>query len=273
MDKQQEGQWVVPNPQIPRSFGLMNIIFGVIFLLLGIASVAWAFIAPGFTKQFQDQMKLQVEQAKVKRQTDISALKEKVKSAKTEEEKKDLETELKALESNDGPDATMFDDIMTINADIRIRIYTWSELASGIVLNLLMIVAGAGLLALAEWARRMAITVAWLKIAKWVAVVVVTMVLVIPVTTEKMQKMFVKIEAQTKTRTGRGPTVFPMTGMAEFTAVMSAVSSVAMALVASIYPALTIWFLTRPRARAACLAAASPSPAVPPWPGREPPGP
>jgi len=167
----------------------------------------------------------------------------------------------------------MFDDMMSVGTDIRILIYTWTELASGILLNVLMIIAGAGLLALAEWARRMAIGVAWLKIAKWVAVVVVTMGLVIPVTTEKMQKMFTKIEAQTKTKTGRGPNVFPMGGLAQFTAVMSAVTSVGMALVASIYPALTIWFMTRPRARAACLAASSPSPAVPPWPGREPSGP
>ena len=31
---EQQGKWVVPNPQIPRSFGLMNIIFGAIMVLL-----------------------------------------------------------------------------------------------------------------------------------------------------------------------------------------------------------------------------------------------
>jgi hypothetical protein len=255
MDKQQAGQWVVPNPQIPRSFGVMNLAFGGIFLLVGLGSAAWTYISPAFTQQIQVSVQQELADAKAKRQGEIAALKEKLKAAKAEEEKKDLETQLDALESNDGPDPTMFNDMMGLASDIRLVIYTWTELIVGILLNLLMIIAGVGLLALAEWARRMAITVAWLKIAKWAAVVVVTLVLVIPVTTEKMQKMFTKIQAQTATKGGRTTVAFPMGSLAQFTAVMSAVSSVGMALVASVYPAASIWFLTRPRARAACLAA------------------
>ena len=32
MVKPQQGTWVVPNPQIPRTFGIMNIVFGAILL-------------------------------------------------------------------------------------------------------------------------------------------------------------------------------------------------------------------------------------------------
>jgi len=266
MEKQQAGQWVVPNPQIPRSFGLMNIIFGGLFLLFGIGSAAWTYIAPRFTQQIQVSMQQQLEQAKTKRQGEIAALKEKLKAAKTEEEKKDLETELKALESNEGPDPAMFNDMMTLGSDIRLVIYQWTELSVGILLNVLTIIAGVGLLGLAEWSRKMAISVAWLKIAKWTAVVFFTMVVIVPLTAEKMQKMFTKIEAQAAAKGARGAQGFPMGGLAELTAVMTAVGSVGMAVVASIYPAISIWFLTRPRARAACLATTKPADQ---WPGGE----
>ncbi|MGO9467185.1 MAG: hypothetical protein ACLQIB_51825 [Isosphaeraceae bacterium] len=258
MDKQSEGQWVVPNPQVPRSFGVMSIVFGALLLLYGAGLGLWTFYAPGFVKGFQDQFKEQLADQKAKRQAKIAELKDKVKAATKEEEKKELETELQALESTEGPDPNMLDDAISMNSDIRILTYTYTELATGILLNVCMIVAGCGLLALAEWARRMAIAIAWLKIARWGVIVGVTMLVIIPITTEKMNKMFTNIGKQATARSGRGGSPFPATSLAQMSAVVSAVTSVATAAIASIYPVCLIWFLTRPRARAACVAASKP---------------
>jgi hypothetical protein len=96
------------------------------------------------------------------------------------------------------------------------------------------------------------------------------MFLIIPITTEKMNKMFVGIEKQAKAKAGRTSAAFPLNSLAQMSAVLSSVTSIASALVASIYPVCLIWFLTRPAARAACLAGAS---RAVPWPGREPSGP
>ena len=116
-----------------------------------------------------------------------------------------------------------------------------------------MIIAGIGLLSLAEWARKLAIGVAWLKIARWIVMTIVMMVVVLPITMEKMQKVFDVVETQTKAQGGR-PVVFPMAGsLAQFSVIMGAVFQIFSLVVASIYPALVIWFLTRPRSRAACL--------------------
>jgi len=266
MDKQPEGQWVVPNPQLPRSFGVMNIIFGALLLLYGAGLGLWTYYAPGFVKGFQDQFKEQIAEQNAKRKTQIAELKDKVKAAKTEEEKKDLEMQLGAMESTPGADPAMLDDVWSLNSDRRIQIYTYTELATGILLNVCMIVAGCGLLALAEWARRMAIAVAWVKIARWAVIIGVSMLLIIPITTEKMNKMFTSIEKQATAKTGRAGSPFPANSLAQMSAVVSAVTSVATAAIASIYPVCVIWFLTRPRARAACLVASKPAA---PWPGGE----
>ena len=50
MVKEQQGKWVVPNPQIPRSFGLMNIIFGSLMLLLALGYGFWYLYTPTFTQ-------------------------------------------------------------------------------------------------------------------------------------------------------------------------------------------------------------------------------
>jgi hypothetical protein len=273
MDKKQDGQWVVPNPQIPRSFGLMNIIFGVILIVYAIALALLFYIMPVLSKPIQAQVQKQVAEQRSKHQGKIASLKEKLKAAKNDDEKKDIEIELGALEADPVPDPAIFDDMMglSVYTDYRIVIYQWADSSTGILLNLLMIIAGAGLLALAEWGRRLAIAVAWLKIARWILIVVVNLVLVIPVTTEKTQPTMAKIDAQISVKSGgRAATPFPMRSLAQFQAVAGAVMVVAGALIASVYPAVSLWFLTRPRARAACLAASSPSVVSWPPPGGEP---
>jgi hypothetical protein len=104
--------------------------------------------------------------------------------------------------------------------DIWITNYYFAAIYTGLLLNLLMIISGAGLLVLAEWARRLALGVAWLEILYWVAHVVVTMVLVLPIL-EREQHEGLRV--------------------------------VYIAVAAAVYLSLLVWFLTRPRARAACL--------------------
>lgn len=255
MEKQHEGQWVVPNPQIPRSFGLMNILFGVILLLLGAGQLALSYYSPKLFKWVEDRTQQQLEEAKAKRQAKIKELTEKVKTAKTEEEKKDIELELNALQSAPELNPAMFDEMKKLQHDRRLLIYNYSEMSAGIVLNVIMIVSGVGLVALAEWARRLAIVTAWLKIARWTAMTVATIFVILPITTEAMQPLNRSIQAQTTGRPGGPPSPsMVIANLTQISVVISVVSSIGTALVASVYPACLVWFLTRPPARAACMA-------------------
>ncbi len=256
MDKPPEGQWVLPNPQIPRSFGLMNIAFGTILLLCGAAQVALTIYAPVFMGWFENQARKQLEAQEARRASKIAELDEKVKAAKTEEEKADLQIELQALQSKPRVSPNLFDEAKKLQHDLRIVIYTYAEMSAGIVLNILMIVSGVGLVVMAEWSRRLAIATAWLKIARWVAIAAATAFVITPVTTRAMQPTLSNIQMQT-VQAGGGATSFSM-GLAQFSAVINVVAAVGIGLVASVYPVCVIWFLTRPQARAACLPATSP---------------
>jgi hypothetical protein len=270
MGEQQPGKWVVPNPQIPRTFGIMNLVFGILMFVVGAGYVAIAIVAPSFQKQMVGQIEQQQAKSKAEREAKVNELKAKEEAAKTKEEKDALKDERETLELNVPPDLSAMNEMMGFNvfSDIRVAIYSFSEMITGMILNVIMVVSGVGLLGLAEWGRRLAITVAWLKIMRWVAMIVVTLALIVPITAQKTQKMFDSIQqAQARAQAnagGRGAASMPMMNIAAFTSIAGAVAMIFTALIALIYPILSIWFLTRPPARAACLRASNP-PSAPPW--------
>jgi hypothetical protein len=254
MVKEQAGQWVVPNPQIPRSFGLMNIIFGAIMLLVAVGFGLSYIYAPILQKQFQIPIKEQQAKQKAERAEKIADLKKQEAAAKTEEEKKSLAEERSFLEAKVEPDLSAIEDLQNINAfsDARLAVYYVLEIATAIILNVLMIVAGAGLLGLAEWSRRLSIRVSQLKMLRWLAMVIATMVLILPITMERSQKAMSAVEAQIQAQGGTAPPI-SLTAVMRWSMMFGAVVMVFTAIVACVYPALEWWYLSRPPARAACM--------------------
>jgi hypothetical protein len=250
---EQKGKWVVPNPQVPRSFGLMNIIFGSLLLLLALGHGFWYLYTPTFTRQMQEGVKKIEADRKADRDERLADLKKQEADAKTEEEKESLKDEQALVEKNTRVSVVPFGDLSSMNAmsDKRIAAYYAVEVSAAVILNVLMIVSGAGLLGLAEWARRMAIVVAQLKILRWIAMTVALMVLVLPVTMEMTEKAMAAAEAQVNAQGAAMP--LPMSQFLRFGMIFAAVWQVFCAIVAIVYPALLWWYLSRPPARAACM--------------------
>jgi predicted Holliday junction resolvase-like endonuclease len=244
MGDQVEGKWVVPNPQVPRTFGILNIIFGILLLLVGAYSIVMLIIGPKFQTAMVAQMKEQEASRKAEKDAKLAALTKKAEAAKTKEEKEAVEDEREGVEKSSTPIVSgIVSEAMGMASNPRIRAYSAVESTAGIILNLLMITSGIGLLRMSEWGRRLALGVAWLKMLRWLAIVVFTLVVIVPITTEMTQKMMQEVEKQAKSQ---GGAPFPMGNLAQFAAIASAVTSVMSALVASIYPVLSLVFLTRP---------------------------
>jgi hypothetical protein len=254
------GQWVVPNPRIPRSFGWLNIIFGSLMLLIGVGHAVMYAVSPIITTRVQTELRKEQDDSKAKQEAKLAALKHKEDAAETEADKQAIRDERAIVEKQVEPDLSAFNDMMGWNvwSDNRLAIYHIAEVSAGMLLNLLMIISGAGLVALAEWARRLAIGVAWLKILRWAAMIVVTMGFILPITAERTQKAFTQIATQMKAQSGGKAVVGPIGSVGHYMAIFGAVASVFTAVLASVYPAISIWCLTRPPARAACFKPAKP---------------
>ena len=141
-----EGKWVVPNPQIPRSFGLMNIVFGVLLLLTALGFGTWYLLTPTLMRQAQTQVKAEQDREKAERETKIAELKTQEAEAKTAEEKNSLAEERKDLETEKKKKVTVPTmDFSSMNpmADKRLAVYYAIEVSAAVILNVLMIVSGA----------------------------------------------------------------------------------------------------------------------------------
>ena len=250
----QAGRWVVPNPQLPRSFGLMNITFGILLLLTAVGYGLMYAYAPAFQEFMSRPMKQIEEKAKADRAAKIAALKAEEAAAKTEAEKQTLADERAALEAKVVPDMSAFNDLQDLNAytEPRLAIFYILDISTAVVLNVLMIVTGGGLMGLKEWARRLAIRVAQLKILRWLAMVVGAMAVIMPMTMEKMQPAINAMDAQMNAA-GAGGMPFPLASIMRWMFIFGVVFMIFAAIVACVYPAIMWWNLTRPAARAACL--------------------
>ena len=216
-------------------------------------------IAPVIQKQFQSPIKQIQEKEKADRAAKIAELKASEADAKTEAEKKTFADERAAIESKVVVDLSAFDDLQNMTAynEPKLAIYEIFDISTAVVLNVLMIVAGGGLMALKEWARRLAIWVAGLKILRWVLMIVGSMVLIIPMTLDRTEKAMAVVEAQIKA-SGSGAPPFSMTQVARWSLMAGVVFMVFGAIVAAVYPAMMWWYLSRPAARAACMKKPSP---------------
>jgi len=231
----------------------MNIVFGSLLLLVALGYGAWFLYTPTLMRQVQTQVKAEQDRAKAERDTKIADLKKQEAEAKTEEEKKILAQERKDAE-NEKTVSAPFMDFSSMNpmADKRIAVYYAIEVSAAVILNVLMIVSGAALMGLTEWGRRLAIRVAQLKIARWIAMTITQMVLVLPIMMETSQKAMASLEAQVKARPG-GATMPAMNQFVQIGMIFSAIGMIFVAAIACIYPALAWWYLNRPPARAACM--------------------
>jgi hypothetical protein len=260
MGEQIEGKWVVPNPQIPRTFGILNIVFGILLILFSVYNLVMLVVGPKIQTAVMSSLNETRASQKAVRDAKIAELKKKEAAAKTKEEKEPITEEREALEKSGEPDVSaIMGQAMGITQNKTYIAYTYGESISGIILNVLMIISGVGLLRMSQWACTLALGVAWLKILRWILIVIVTLVVIVPMTTEVTQKMFQEIDKQAKAKGGGAGNPFPMASLAQFQAIASAVVSVMSALVAVIYPSLTLWFLTRPATRAALLARSKPA--------------
>jgi hypothetical protein len=188
------GRVIVPQPQIPKTFGILNLIFGGLLLLYGLGEAVVVVAMPYLMSMGQESLQQVQTQEKAKRQAEIAELKEREATAKTAAEKTKIAAERRARESLPEPDMTpIFTDVQELQG--RARVIQWPQIGSGLLLNALMIVSGAGLIGLKEWARKLVLGVAGFKVLRLVALTTATL-LFLPTQMKQTQAMLARMEAQ-----------------------------------------------------------------------------
>jgi hypothetical protein len=245
---------VVPNPRIPKVMGILNIVFASCLLIIGLCMGAITLMQPYLNKAMADVQKKADAAAEKKHQADLKAIDEQEKVAETDAEKQALKAERQAIEAR--PKTAMpptFDFNKLRLSDPRLTAYTWVDVTTALILNILMLAGGIGLVQRKLWGLSLSI---WTYVAKITRLVLVNSyfaLAIVPVLSQTLGKLVGEMMMQQQQAMGR-PTPAVMSGgaLVQIYYVTYTAFAVAMILFGSIYPVVGLWLLTRPGARAAC---------------------
>jgi hypothetical protein len=239
-----------------RSLGLLNIVFASCLILFGLCLGAYISVLPVLGRTLNEVQKKTEAQFAKQQKADLERIAEAEKKATTESEKEELAEEREMIESKPKPQVTGGVDLMQLGFnDRRIQLFYWVELASGLLLNVLMIAVGIGLLRRRSWGMVLGIGTAGAKILRLVLVYGVFAAVLAPVMAQRYSVMVGKMMVQQQTLLGRAPTPVPAaeldaTPLARVYSKMYVMMAIALMVAGSIYPAASLWVLTRARADA-----------------------
>jgi hypothetical protein len=194
------------------------------------------------------------QEAKVAAQQEaaLKSVEEALAKAATEEEKKDLEAQREVLKSkpraqNIQVAASMDLSMMGLD-DPKIRTYYWTELASGLVLNLCMIAAGIALVRRKPWGITLGIGTAVAKIVRLVAVYSYFALVLAAPTARRTAEAVGRMIAQQQVILGAAepPPIDPTPLVQAYLPMYEAIPA-AMILLGSIYPAIALYVLVQAR--------------------------
>jgi hypothetical protein len=265
---------VLPKPLIPRTIGALNIAFGSILLLCGICSGLYflmisamnplANAATGTGGVGKNAVAIGADpqaQRKADRDAEIAKLLEKEKAAESEGEKDDLKKQRLELEDQ-AELAEMGQQSMAMFGlkDGVVKNYFLADVTTAGVLNVLMLIAGVGLVRLRAWGRKLGMWVAGLKVIRLLVVYSIFGAVVTPIMTKGVTDFFnkaIEIQERQNARRGQGGTPPPLlrqqqAQVGKSMAMMWTAYAVGFIVMGSIYPAIALWLLSSEGCRAAC---------------------
>ena len=228
---------------IPRVIGTLNILFGVALGLCGLCQgfslFSQSVAAPQMQQMFQQQqvkLEQQIEelQLQIDQETDDQTVQEIAATIEA------LTEEMKVLKIMPDPMVWWFDNP-------KVVAFFAIECVFTLLLNLFMFISGVGLLGFNEWAHRMAIWVATLKLVNILIFAVFVLTIVVPPMVESIQKFMLQVVQEQEAA--------EPVQLAEIQNSMLHSTSIAFSIfaaAAAIYPIICLWQLNRSLVKKAC---------------------
>jgi hypothetical protein len=250
-----------PQPGMVTAIGVFNILYGGLLLLCGMGC-ANAFV-PSIANQKMptfDQKEAHNILEEMHRLR-ISELQRQEQSAATPAIKTQIKAEREKLEANPPKVAEKIDPAPVNEGIAWFFRYAWTDVATGPVLNLLLLISGIGLLLHQNWARLLAIVTAALKILRLVALCILLVAFAIPkmarmcdvLAGSELGKAYFKQAMEQQKAQGGNPAAPQPTPelVAEVLRTSGYAYAILLPCLGSIYPIIVLVLLTRPGARAA----------------------
>lgn len=245
--------YALPNTSLPKTTGVFNIVFASLLLLFVTFQIAATILSPTIVRFVQQTTGAVQAKADAARQERIDILKKQLDAAETDEEKDAIRGQLDVLKAQ-AARAPKVPDMQAMTEKLQtpaVKAVSWLDMSTSALLNTLMLISGIGLLKLKEGARRLALWVAGLKIARLTVLTLVQVFVIMPITLKVQREMFDQLAAGGGANANTAVMSMSMKAGAAAGTAMAFIG----ALFAMVWPIMMIVMLTRPGSRAACRAA------------------
>ena len=171
MDHSSKPVPVVPNRRLPNILGILNIVFASGFLLCGLCWGGSSLMTPRFMKMMDVAQKKSEELGRKQQERDLEALEAQEKAALSEAEKAELREMRERVKVRPlNPAAGMMDWKRMGVFDPKLIAWTWTEILTGLAVNLMLLASGIGLVQYKSWGRKLGVWTAAAKIVRLVLV-------------------------------------------------------------------------------------------------------
>jgi hypothetical protein len=248
---------------LPRAFGVMNIVFGLILLTCLPCLVGYVALIANVGK-IVETSNARVEVAFQKGRTaQLKSIEARQKKAETPEEKQSLIRERQRVLATSAPVPPAPDMGPYFGAfkDWRVIACYAGDVATSMVFNLAMIISGVGLVRLREWGRKSALWIAGIKVVRLVLVCAAYYFIAGPISSASFEKAYLENIRYLENASGKpevegtsihGSPEAAAARSAQSMRAMNTVSVGALLILGAIYPILSLWLLQTPDAIAAC---------------------
>jgi hypothetical protein len=243
--------YIHPNTRAPKIVGLLNVNFACLLLLFGLAYSAVYVTAPMMMRWLTFVAERLDQDVAARKKADLERLTEDEAKATTDQEKETIRAKMAEVEDRPKPMLPVM-DMAKLGSEPRLHVWTGIELFSGIALNVALLVSGVGLLTLKPWARKLAIGTAAVKIVRLTILYGYAILVIIPPMSKMVGEMVGPMMTQNQAAMGRTGPMVPVDMLVKMYTITYSIMAVMMIVFGSVYPALVLWFLTRPNVKAAC---------------------
>lgn len=242
-----------PNYRTTRLLGIFSIVFASCLMIAGLCMSVSVVIQPMILNAMGEAQKKVEERGESVRKGELEDLAKAAEAAKTDAEKAQIDVQRKEIEARPKAVLPGMVDMSKLFNQPLLQGWTWVEIITGLAVNIAMLVSGIGLLKYRGWARNLAVWTALLKIGRLALVYGFFIIAVVPPMSKTIGEYVSQMMVQQQGMVVRGPGVVPDASM--FTKIYTITYSVmgaGMIAIGSIFPAVMLYYLTRPRVKAAC---------------------
>ena len=242
---------ILPDEKTARRFGLLNIIFASLLLVGNLWTAGFLFAVPVSMRIVDHIAAVVTASEKNANEAEIKEWTAKAEAATTEDARQEAREKIESLQRGENNQFTVSVTGFRTYQDRRVLAYSIVEVTTGLVLNTLLLVSGAGLIGLREWGRKLAVVTAALKLVRLFTLSAVSIAVVVPITAAMMSKDMAPLVAQMKAKGGPNNPASMFINPQMFSA--QGAGGVVIGLIfASIYPVLLLFQLNKARVKAAC---------------------